>query len=89
MSLAKKIAALFGAGGPKIDAALVPRLSGSVVQAVNTQTGAVGTTTTIMPFDDTIPQITEGSEFMTRAITPTSASNILRGSTSFSMVRRT
>lgn len=51
---------------------------GSVVQVVNTQTGAVATTTTVMPFDDTIPQITEGGEFMTRSITPKSASNILK-----------
>lgn len=53
-------------------------LAGAVVQVVNTQTGEVATTTTIMPFDDTLPQITEGAEFMTRTITPTSASNILR-----------
>lgn len=50
----------------------------SIVQVVNTQTGAVATTTTVMPFDDTIPQITEGGEFMTRSITPKSASNILK-----------
>ena len=30
-----------------------------------------------MPFDDTIPQKTEGDEYMTLAITPTHASNIL------------
>lgn len=51
---------------------------GSMVQIVNTQTGAVATTTAIMPFDDTICQITEGGEFMTRSITPKSASNILK-----------
>jgi hypothetical protein len=48
-----------------------------VVQIVNTSTSAVNTTTTVMPEDDTIPQNTEGSEFMTLAITPTSATNIL------------
>ena len=48
------------------------------VQAVSTQTGAVGTTTTLLPYDDTIPQNTEGAEFMTLAITPTSATNKLR-----------
>jgi len=52
--------------------------AGSVVQVVNVQTGAVATGTTVIPFDDTIPQITEGTEFMTLAITPTSASNKLR-----------
>lgn len=48
-----------------------------VVQTVSTQTGAVATTSTTMPSDDTIPQITEGAEFMTRTITPTDAANIL------------
>jgi len=48
-----------------------------VVQVVNTQTGAVATGTTIMPWDDTIPQITEGDQYMTLAITPNNASNIL------------
>mgnify|MGYP003636798711 CR=1 FL=1 len=50
---------------------------GKVVQVVNTQTGAVATTTTDLPDDDTIPVITEGGEFMTLAVTPTSASNKL------------
>ena len=51
--------------------------AGKTVQIVNTQTGAVATGTTIIPFDDTIPQITEGTEFMTLAITPKSATNKL------------
>jgi hypothetical protein len=52
--------------------------SGHVVQVQYTQTGAVDTTTNLIPYDDTIPQITEGKEFMTRSITPTNASNILK-----------
>lgn len=52
--------------------------TGSVVQVVNTQTGAVATGTTIIPDDDTIPQITEGDEYMTLAVTPLSATNKLR-----------
>ena len=48
------------------------------VQVVNTQTGAVATGTTILPYDDTIPQITEGDEYMTLAITPTLATNKLK-----------
>jgi hypothetical protein len=52
--------------------------TGGSVQVVNTQTGAVATGTTIMPFDDTIPQNTEGDEYMTLAITPTNASNKLK-----------
>jgi hypothetical protein len=52
--------------------------SGTVAQVVNVQTGAAATGTTAIPLDDTIPQITEGTEFMTLAITPTSATNKLR-----------
>ena len=48
-----------------------------VVQVVNTQTGTVATGTTIIPFDNTIPQNTEGTEFLTLSITPTSATNFL------------
>ena len=48
-----------------------------LVQMVNTQTGAVATGTTTMPSDDTIPQNTEGDEYMTLAITPKSTSNKL------------
>jgi len=51
--------------------------AGSAVQVVNVETGNVATTTTTVPIDDTIPQITEGAEFMTLAITPTSATNKL------------
>lgn len=53
------------------------KLAGDVVQQVNVQTGAMATGATTIPWDDTIPQITEGTEFMTLAITPTSATNIL------------
>jgi len=53
-------------------------LAGQTRQVVNTQTGAVNTGTTQIPNDDTIPQITEGDEYMTRAITPTHADNKLR-----------
>jgi hypothetical protein len=50
---------------------------GALVQRVQTQTGAVATGTTVIPIDDTIPQNTEGDEYMTLAITPTDAANIL------------
>jgi len=52
-------------------------IAGAVVQVVSTSFTAVATGTTIIPQDDTIPQITEGTEFMTRTITPKSATNIL------------
>tara|TARA_R110000787_G_scaffold236850_1_gene343360 strand:+ start:1010 stop:1543 length:534 start_codon:yes stop_codon:yes gene_type:complete len=51
---------------------------GTIVQVVNVMDRTVGSTTTAMPFDDTIPQNTEGDELMTLAITPTNVSNILR-----------
>ncbi len=51
--------------------------AGSVVQVVQTQTGAVATGTTTIPLDDSIPQNTEGTEFMTLAITPTDSGNDL------------
>ena len=50
---------------------------GQVVQVVSTNFTGVATGTTVIPQDDTIPQITEGTEFMTQAITPKSATNIL------------
>ena len=52
-------------------------LNDRIVQVVNYQTGAVATGTTILPVDDTIPQKTEGDQYMTLDITPTSASNKL------------
>ena len=51
--------------------------AGVVKQVVSTQDAAVATTTTTMPMDDTIPQNTEGAEFMTLAITPKNTSNRL------------
>lgn len=60
---------LFGAGVP---------LPGMTVQQARTQTGAVATGTTAVPLDDTIPQITEGDQYLSQAITPTDAANVLR-----------
>jgi len=48
-----------------------------VIQRVYTSTSALIVIDTAMPIDDTIPQITEGEEVLTLAITPTNASNIL------------
>jgi hypothetical protein len=54
-----------------------PVFPGNVIQVVNYQTGAYASGTTPIPFDDTIPQNTEGTEFMILAITPTNASSKL------------
>ena len=51
--------------------------TGKVVQMVNVVSTAVATGTTVLPIDETIPQITEGTEFMTLAITPKHADNVL------------
>ena len=51
---------------------------GAVLQMVNSSTGAVATGTTLIPSDDTIPQNTEGNEYMTLAVTPRGATNNLR-----------
>lgn len=48
-----------------------------VQQVVTTSSGAVATGTTTIPFDDTIPQNTEGDEYLTRSITPKSATSKL------------
>jgi hypothetical protein len=52
-------------------------LSGSVAQVVASEDGAVATGTTIMPSDDTIPQNTEGDQYLSVSITPTSSTSIL------------
>ena len=46
-------------------------------QIVTTQTGAVATGTTLFPEDDTIPQNTEGDQYMSLAITPKSSTSRL------------
>lgn len=51
--------------------------AGVVVQEVYAETSAVATGTTIIPQDDTIPQISEGTEFITVSFTPKSATNRL------------
>ena len=49
-----------------------------VVQRVSTQTGTVATGTTTIPIDNTIPQNTEGDQYMSLAITPSNTANILQ-----------
>lgn len=51
--------------------------TGSVQQQVTSLTSAVATGTTTVPRDDTIPQNTEGIQFMTLAITPKATTNVL------------
>jgi hypothetical protein len=51
---------------------------GSVVQVVNYQTGSEADGTGTIPEDNTIPQNTEGVQFLTLAITPKSATDVLK-----------
>ncbi len=57
---------LFGPGIP---------LPGQTVQVKRSASGLVATGTTTIPTDDTIPQSTEGDQYLSRTITPTSAAN--------------
>lgn len=50
----------------------------SVVQRVNTQDGEVNSNSATMDHDDGIPEITEGTEVMTRTITPKNTNNTLK-----------
>ena len=51
---------------------------GKVKQMVYANFQTATSSTGAMPYDNTIPQITEGREIMTLAITPTSASSLLK-----------
>lgn len=53
------------------------RRPGDFVQRQASFDAAVATGSTITPFDNTIPQSSEGNQFMTCAITPTSKANVL------------
>lgn len=53
-------------------------LPGQVVQRTIAIDSSMATGTTTIPADDTIPQNTEGNQFMSLAITPKSACNIIR-----------
>lgn len=57
--------------------AAAAKLSGDTLQVQFSSPGTTTSNTTQIPFDDTIPQITEGFEVLTATLTPASASNIL------------
>ncbi len=52
--------------------------SGLTAQVVNFQTGAVATGTTQIPYDDSVPQNSEGDQYMSLSITPKSSTNKLK-----------
>lgn len=49
----------------------------AIQQVQYTMSTAVATTTSSIPIDDTIPQIGEGTQFMSQAITPKATTNLL------------
>jgi hypothetical protein len=51
--------------------------TGKVLQQVAATSSSRATTTGVTPIDDTIPQNTEGGEFLTCSITPSNTNNIL------------
>jgi hypothetical protein len=51
--------------------------NGKLIQTVTFSTGAVATGTTVIPYDNTIPRNTDGNQYMSLTITPTSASSLL------------
>lgn len=51
--------------------------TGKVLQQVRYESGALFTASAQIPFDDTIPQNTEGAEWATLAITPIRADSVL------------
>jgi hypothetical protein len=53
-------------------------LPGQTIQVQRTQTGALATGATLIPWSDAIPQNTGGDQYLSQAITPTSAANTLR-----------
>lgn len=52
--------------------------SGSIVQTVSVSSSTRDTTTTVIPADNTIPQITEGKEYLTLSITPKFSTSRIR-----------
>ncbi len=53
-------------------------LPGQSIQTQRTVDSGAATGSTALPFDNTVPQNTEGVQFMTQAVTPTVAANLLR-----------
>jgi len=59
--------------------------TGDVVQVKRTDVGTFATGTTLIPNDNTIPQNTEGTQFMSLAITPVASPNLLKVSAAANM----
>jgi hypothetical protein len=60
-----------------------------LLQNLNFTTSAYASGTTTIPRDDTIPQITEGTQFLSLAITPQSATSLLEITATLQLVETT
>lgn len=60
-----------------LNAVPLQQLSGRTAQVQGYRTGAVASGSNVIPFDNTIPQITEGDQYMSLTFTPTNASSTL------------
>lgn len=60
-----------------LNAVPLQQLSGRTAQVQVYRTGAVASGSNAIPFDNTIPQITEGDQYMSITVTPTNASSTL------------
>lgn len=60
-----------------LNAVPLQQLSGRTAQVQVYRTGAAASGFGLIPFDNTIPQITEGNQFMSITVTPTNASSTL------------
>lgn len=63
------------AGGARVE--ITGPVGPKIAQVVSTLSSAVNTGSTRIPLDDTIPQNTEGDEYMTCSITPTNTTSTL------------
>lgn len=60
-----------------ITAAISAALTANLPKIYTASSGAVATGATIIPFDDTIPQSTEGDQYLSQTITPRTATSTL------------
>lgn len=74
-ALVGKFATNATGAGQIIETTVNSYVGDQLVQIQKTQTGAVATGTTTIPSDDTTPQNTEGTEFMTLTVVPQDSAN--------------
>lgn len=65
-------------GSGKLAAGVVPAGVGAIVSIVSAEVATMFTSTATIPLDDTIPQITEGTEVITLTVTTTQAGQRVR-----------